>query len=166
MNTFQVWQVANMTAQSGLLLATVLAALYIGRKQYQINEQLVEMQHQPSIEVAPTQSQLQVVNKGSQNVWLWGIALEGQPRDMQKLPRLITRQGFYYFTLDRFKNAVRALGKAGEINLRFDLYISTVHDRRYTINNILHCIASNENVEVHCQTVGLAQADWSAKSQS
>jgi hypothetical protein len=106
MTTFELWQVVNMTAQSFLLLATFLGALYIGFKQYEINQQLVELQHQPTVEVAVADDRLHIFNKGGQSVWLWGTQIESNPRAIEMEPRLITPQGFYYIPLSALKALV------------------------------------------------------------
>lgn len=99
LTTFECWQILNMTAQSFLLLAAFLGAFYVGMKQYQINKQLVELQHQPSVEVAVVDDQLQVLNKGTSSIWLWGTDLEHSQKSIEEKPRLITPSGFYYIPI-------------------------------------------------------------------
>lgn len=161
LSTFEVWQVVNMTAQSFLLLAAFLGALYVGIKQYQINKRLIELQHQPSIEVAATDDQLQVLNKGSSSVWLWGSHVGHSSKVIEKEPRLITPQGFYYIPLVALKaNVLKRVGSVGEERLSLTLFVTTADERKYVIRCMLLCVVASEQVTVHSQTVGIAREEW------
>jgi len=160
---FEMWQVVNMTAQSVLLLATFLGALYVGVKQYQINKQLVELQHQPSVEVATTEDQLRIHNKGGNSIWLWGSHVDHSLKLIENEPRLITPQGFYYIPLAMLKSGVLSLiGQTGEERLTLTLYITTADKRKYVIRNVLLCVATAGQVAVHSQTVGIEHKEWSS----
>jgi len=161
MSTFEIWQVVNMTAQSVLLLATFVGALYVGIKQYQINKQLIELQHQPSVEVATTPDQLQVFNKGSSSLWLWGTHVDHSPKTIEREPRLITPQGFYYIPLASLKaGVIGRVGSNGEERLSLMLYIKTTDGRKYVVQNILLCLVQAGQVSVHSQTVGIEHQEW------
>ncbi len=163
LGTFEIWQVVNMTAQSVLLLATFLGALYVGIKQYQINKQLIELQHQPSVEVAATPDQIQILNKGSNSVWLWGTHVDHSPKTIEAEPRLISPQGFYYIPLAVLKASVLGrVGPTGQERLALLLFIKTADGRKYVVRNLLLCIAQAGEVSVHSQTVAIDFQDWSA----
>jgi hypothetical protein len=158
---FEIWQVVNMTAQSVLLLATFLGALYVGVKQYQINKQLIELQHQPSIEIAATDEQLQILNKGTSSIWLWGTHAEHSNRALEGEPRLITPQGFYYIPLDALKaNILGRIGQDGEEHLALTVFIKTADGRKYTVRSVLFCKVKVGNVEIHSQTIAVDCEDW------
>lgn len=158
---FEVWQVVNMTAQSVLLLATFLGALYVGIKQYQINRQLIELQHQPSVEIAATADQLQIHNKGTSSIWLWGTHAEHSKRTMQNEPRLITPQGFYYIPLDALKvNILGRIGQDGEERLTLMIFIKTSDNQKYSVRNILYCQVVAGNVTIHSQTIAVDRQEW------
>jgi hypothetical protein len=161
LSTFEISQVVNMTVQSILLLATFLGALYVGVKQYQINKQLIELQHQPSLEVAATPDQIQVLNKGNTSVWLWGTEVEHSPKTVETEPRLITPQGFYYIPLAALCENVRArVGPTGQERLTFLLFIKTADGRKYVIRNLLLCIAQEGHVSIRSQTIAIDQQEW------
>lgn len=159
---FELWQVVNMTAQSVLLLAAFLGALYVGIKQYQINKQLIELQHQPSVEVATTEDQLHILNKGSNSIWLWGSHVDHSPKTIEKEPRLITPHGFYYIPLAALKASVlRRVGTGGQERLTLSLFVSTADKRKYVIRNVLLCVVAAGQVSVHSQTVAVEREEWS-----
>ena len=161
MSAFEFWQVVNVTIQSVLLLAIFLGALYIGLKQYEINQQLVELEHQPSVEVAATDERIQIFNKGKHNIWLWGSETELSVKTLEKKPRLITPQGFYYIPLEPFKQSVlQRVGNQGEARINVDLFVSTVGDRKYVVKNIFYCTVADGKVTVHSQTVGITHEEW------
>lgn len=162
LSAFEIWQVVNLTAQSVLLLATFLGALYVGIKQHQINKQLIELQHQPSVEVATASGQLRIFNKGSNSVWLWGTRLDHSPPTIEAAPRLITPQGFYYIPLAALKSSVLGrVGPAGEERLALLLFIKTADGRKYVIRNLLLCVAQAGQVSIHSQTVAIEHQEWS-----
>ena len=159
MNAFESWQVVNMTIQTILLLATFLGALYIGLKQNELNQQLVELQYQPSIEVSVVDDQLQILNKGNHNVWLWGNEIEGN-KAIEKEPRLIPPQGFYYIPLEQLKARVlQNVGKNGEARLNVTTFISTIGDRNYLVRNIFYCVVKESLVTIHSQTIGISKTN-------
>jgi hypothetical protein len=165
MNQFEIWQVVNMTVQSALQLLTLIAASYVGIKQYQINRRLVEMEHEPSVEVAintdKTEDELRVLNKGSKSIWLWGTQLEKTPKLIESEPRLITPQGNYYILLKTLKSAVlERVGSNGEERLSLTLFMKTSDKRMYVVRVVLLCCVENLRVTLHSQTVAIEQEDW------
>lgn len=163
LSTFECWQLINMTAQSFLLLAAFLGAFYVGMKQYQINKQLVELQHQPSVEVAVADEQLQVLNKGTSSIWLWGTDLEHSQKSIEEKPRLITPSGFYYIPIERLKrSSLERIGPNGEEHLSLSIFIKTTDDRKYVIRNNVFCKAQEGNVSVHSQTIAVDNEEWTS----
>lgn len=164
LTTFEYLQLLNMTAQSFLLLATFLGALYVGVKQFQINRQLLELQNQPSIEIGTKDGSLQILNKGHSSIWLWGTQIEDADKAIEAQPRLITPQGFYYLMLDKFmEKALARLGENGQENVTFKLFIKTADGRKYVVRNILLCVVKANKLSVHSQTVGVDHEKWSSK---
>jgi hypothetical protein len=168
MDTFEFWQIVVMVIQSVLLLMTFLGAFYIGRKQNQINQQLIELQHQPSVIVLVDEDRgrLNVTNRGSHNVWLWGTQIE-EDKKMDEHPRLITPKAFYYFpSLAGIKDtALQRCRTSGEVKLPFTLFLSTISERKYIVRCILFCKVTGGKVTVHSQTIGILQREWAYTEQ-
>lgn len=161
MTSFETWQVINMTIQSMLLLAAFLGALYVGLKQYEINEKLVELQYQPSVEIAIAGNQLQVHNKGVHNIWLWGTEIESSSRSIEKDPRLITPGGFYYIPTEKLQKLVQERLKGdGELRLNAMFFVKGAHDRKYTVRNVFYCTVVKGVVSVRAQTIGISSEEW------
>ncbi len=156
MSAFEKWQVVNMTIQSALLLVVFLGALYVGLKQNEINQKLMDIQFTPSAEVAIVGNRFRIYNKGRESIWLWGSQTEGLRKDIQDMPRLITPGGFYYIPTDTLKAFIKQqVGDNGEKRIRINLFIKTAHERRYTIRNVLYCTVVNSIVTINPQTIGM-----------
>ncbi len=160
--SFEIWQVVNMTIQSMLLLAAFLGALYVGLKQYEINEKLLELQYQPSVEIAMADGErLHVNNKGSHSIWLWGTEVESCSKEVEKNPRLITPGGYYYIPADNLKKLVRERLKGdGELWLNSRFFFTTSNDRKYLVRNIFYCTVSKGAITIHSQTIGITNEEW------
>jgi len=164
LSAFECWQLINMTVQSVLLLAAFLGAFYVGMKQYHINKQLIELQHQPSVEIAVNANQLQVLNRGSSSIWLWGTYVDHSSKSIEENPRLITPQGFYYIPIEQLQKSILArVGSVGEERLSLLVFIKTSDGRKYVVRNILFCQVQGGNLSVHSQTIAVDQDEWTSK---
>ena len=161
MNALEKSQVVNMTIQSMLLLVAVLGALYIGFKQNDISQQLLDIQYIPSVAFAVEGNQFRIYSKSKENIWLYGTQTEGLKKNFQEEPRLITPGGYYYIPVEPFKAFIKQqVGNDGEKRIRINLFIQTAHERRYTIRNVLYCAVISGKVEINPQTIGMTLGNW------
>jgi hypothetical protein len=165
MKPFEKSQIRIMRVQTLVLFLTLIAAVYIGLKQTSINEQLLNLNYYPSMEVAYTTSnhRLQMYNKSRQNIWIWGTQLDNTiPANIKGHGRLVTPGGSYYIIGDRLEKLVlKKVGDNGETYLPFNVFIETANKMRYTVQNQLFCQVKDSKVEIHSQTLAIVQEDWS-----
>ncbi len=126
MDKFEKWQVIISISQTIILFFTLVSAIYIGVTQNHINENLLNLNYFPSIEVAytPKKKRLQIYNKGNSNIWLWGTKYMDTKPNIKDKPVLITPNGSYYILAEKFESIVKTqVGKDGETFVPFDLFI-------------------------------------------
>lgn len=177
MTEFETWQAATGVVQTTILLATLVAAVYIGLKQAgiakeqatisarqtEISKELAELPYAVSVEVTyeSTLKRLNIHNKGQTNLYLWGTKLADGPKAIEAEPRLIAPTGFYYLLADSLESV--ALGTTGtSIKTKnvLELYITSQSGSRYVISTILIPEVIRGVVEVHTQTTSIKQESW------
>jgi len=164
MTKFERWQIVVGCIQTTLLMFTLISAIYIGFRQTQINENLLNLNFIPSVEIAYSNGRLQIYNKGMQNIWFWGTKFDDESPTIEKDPRLITPGGFYYIFGDRLERRIKSkIGEDGEIRFPFELFLESSNKIRYIIRNQLFCIAKKGQIYINSQTLALIQRDWSSE---
>jgi hypothetical protein len=166
MNKFEKWQVFIGCIQATLLLLALISAIYIGLKQNQINEKLLNLNYIPSVVVGytPENKRIQIFNKGNSNIWVWGTKYLNTKPNIKDEPRLITPNGSYYILGEEFESLIkRKFKKDGEIFVPFDLFIEGSNNLKYIVRNQLYCKVENNKVSIHPQTLSIIQQDWSEK---
>jgi hypothetical protein len=111
MNKFEKWQVGISISQTVLLFFTLVSAIYIGVKQNNINENLLNLNYFPSVEVAytPENKRIQIYNKGNSNVWLWGTKYMNTKPNIKDKPVLITPNGSYHILAEKFESLINCV---------------------------------------------------------
>ena len=164
MTKFEKWQVAINCFQVFILTLTLACAVYIGLRQNQINEKLLNLNYIPSLEVAYTShdKRIQIYNKGNSNIWLWGTKYLNTKPNIKNEPVLITPGSSYHILAEKFENLIKELiGKDGEKFIPFDLFIESSNNVKYIVKNRLLCIVKNNEVSIHSQTINIIKQDWS-----
>ena len=162
MSKFEKWQVGIGIGQSVILFSTFIAALFIGIKQNQINQNLLDLQFNVSIEITydHAQQHFNIHNKGQNNIWLWGSKLNGAEVALEKEPRQITPGGFYYVITDKFEPEILSkLGQNGEKNVSFDVLVETQNREKWTVHTLLFIQVVEGNIKIHTQTVSVMK-NW------
>lgn len=177
MSAFESWQVITAIAQTAILFATLLAAIYIGLKQAEISNRqadisetqteisksLADLPFVVSAEIAYDQNmkRVNIYNKGQTNIYLWGTKLGDGPKVVEQDPRLITPSGFYYLLADSLEGDLRkALGKESEVQGRFTIYLTSQNDVKYTVSTLLFGKASGDKFTIHTQTTSIRPQEW------
>ena len=163
MNKFEKWQVRISISQTVLLFFTLVSAIYIGVKQNHINENLLNLNYFPSVEVAytPENKRIQIYNKGNSNVWLWGTKYMNTKPNIKDKPVLITPNGSYHILAEKFESLIKTqIGKDGETFVPFDLFIEDSNKTKYVVNNQLYYRVENNKVSIHSQTKSISKQDW------
>src|SRR5690242_17327040 len=93
---FETWQIVLSIIQCVILSGTIYVAWHIGSVQNNINQQLLDLNFRPSLEVTSESDKLNVYNRGKDNVWLWGTQFRDETRTIESSGRLIAPGGFYY----------------------------------------------------------------------
>ena len=177
MSAFETWQVVTSIAQTAILLATLLAAIYIGLKQAEIsnrqadisetqtaiNRSLADLPFVVSAEITFDQhaKRLNIINKGQTNIYLWGTKFGDDPKVVEQEPRLITPGGFYYLLAESLEGDLRkALGKQPEVKGLFIIYLTSQNDVKYTVSTVLLGKLSGDQIAVHTQTTSIRPEVW------
>jgi len=158
---FSVIQIFIAFIQAIILIITVYVAWKIGHVQNNINQQLLDLNFRPSIEVTSEREKLNIYNKGRDNVWLWGAQFNDEPKLIEPSGRLITPDSFYYLFSNKLNEMVNnSLGKNGDANYPFNLFISTTNGKKYTVNLLLYIRVIDGNISINTQTLGFVESDW------
>jgi hypothetical protein len=184
MTAFETWQVIVSIITAAILLATFLAALYIGLKQTEIgrkqteisikqteisekqaaiSQSLLDIPFLISVEVVydPVLKRFNILNKGQTNVFLWGTKLGDGPVSMENEPRLISVGGFYYLLAPAVESDVlKAHPHNGEMRGKLDLYLTSQNDTKYLVSTIIFAKVSGGKCAIHTQTTSIKPREW------
>ena len=133
MNAFESWQVVVLIMQIVIMLATLLAAYYVGlkqveiaQKQNEINARLLKLQDYVAVSVEPNKDEgvIDLWNTGKSNVYLWGFDVPGNNQRLKK-PRLLSIGHRYWIPLPN-------LGKISTTtDFEFKLYLTDEYDSKW-----------------------------------
>lgn len=161
MDPYKNRKIVILIIQTCILLLTFLGALFIGFKQIEINNQLLELNNVVSVEVAYATKKLNVFNKGKNNIWLWGTKISKEPKTIESEPRLITPGGFYYLLTDKLESKIlQEIPGDGSIKVNLDLFIKDGRNKKYIIKNLLFIQVKNKDITIHSQTTSINQSNW------
>jgi len=161
LNLFEKMQVRLGVAQILILTFTLIAAVYIGFQQNSINQKLYDLNFNVSLEVTYDNKQLNIINKGKENVWIWGTKLADNPKNIERDSRLIPPGGFYYMLATRLElDLIKNIGINGEIRLPLEVYIESANQRRYVVKLLLWAIIKDGVLAVHTQTLAIQPFNW------
>jgi hypothetical protein len=164
MTRFEKTQAAISSVQTGILFLTLTAAVWIGWKQDQINENLLDLNYVPEVTITYGAKQINILNGGKTSVTLWGNKLDNEPKDFEGPPRIIAPGAFYYIPAGKFEQEVVAkLGPHGQAFVPFDVYIETENHRKYTVKGLFLCKTVKGSLSVRAQTLSIMASDWSKR---
>lgn len=151
--------------QNLILTLTLAAAIWIGFKQNEINERLLNLNYFPEVEITYDTGRkvINVVNRGKSGLLLWGDKLDGQQKRIESRPEWIAPGGLYYIHADATEQEVRQkLGpNSSGREASFDIYIQTENLKKYTVKGLFIFRTVNGSVVVDAQTLSVAESDWS-----
>lgn len=162
MSAFEKWQVGLDIVTACILLAAFLGALYVGLKQNEINDNLLNLHYSVSLEITHAPGQINVSNKGQTNIMLWGSKIRDHPPVIESSPRIITPGGFYYLRSQGLEEALAkdaASGLAQKI-VPLELYVEAANGSRWIVRTLLYSVAGETGLQIHTQTVSAVQSDW------
>lgn len=107
---------------------TFLGALYIGMKQNEINQKLLDPNFFPSLEIIYSYNQFQIYNRGRDNIWLYGDRASNGQKDILAKVRMIPLGGYHYILgVELEKTVVNLAGDNRGVRIPLDLYIVHIH---------------------------------------
>lgn len=160
-NSHKNWKLIISIIQTVIFFVTFIGAFYIGIKQNEINNQLLELNNVVSVEVGYDINKLDIFNKGKNNIWLWGTKIGEEAKNIESEPRLITPGGFYYLFTDIFEAKIlREIPDNGSKIVNLDIFIKDGRDKKYIIKNLLFIEVKNKNITINSQTTSINQVDW------
>ncbi len=122
---------------------------------------LLENPDAPKVVLQPASGQLNLYNKGSVNLEIWGSKFSTMPADMgepRALPASTEGNNFYFFpTAELEKIAVQIIGPDGEKQAPFEVYISDKMDHYYIARFALLLTVANSKVTIQAQQVAMVQ---------
>jgi len=122
-----------------------------------INEQLLELNYLPSVEVTYSDHRINTVNKGKTNLLIWGDRLSDQQPVMEKDPRLVTPGGSYYILAETFEREVmQKFPDGSDTFVPFEVYIQTENTKKYMVKAQLLVKMKSGVPEIHCQTLSIS----------
>lgn len=140
---------------------TFLGALYIGLKQNEINQNLLDLNYSVSVEVAYVDKQVQIHNKGQTNILLWGNKIGDRQKRLEAEPRYIVPGGFYYILADQWESGlVKTLAQNLESRIPFEVYVESENKRKYIVKGIFFVKIIKGGLEIHSQTLAVAKSEW------
>ena len=115
----------------------------------------------PSVLLLPSVGQLDLHNKGANNLHLWGTKFNGLPAEIEKQARIIGKGTFYYFFTEKLRSAMLTdIGPDGEKLIPFEVYIADDNGKQYIANFNLLIKMKNSIMEVHTQQLGVIAGTW------
>lgn len=120
------------------------------------------LKFEPSVDLIYAGDQLQIWNRGSTNLALWGDKYDGERGDHSGPPFVISPASNRYLLTDKLKPYILGqLGQNGEAHVPFDLYISTADNQKYVMHGELWEIVKDGQITIHTQNHGFEKRDWS-----
>jgi hypothetical protein len=114
----------------------------------------------PSVALIPAAGQLNLYNKGDLDLQLWGDKVAGSPPEIDEQARIIARDEFYSFPIDRLKAVMPpATGHDREKLISFEVYLSDMSGRNYIAKFDLLVKITSGNMTIHTQQLGLRLAN-------
>lgn len=161
LSRFEKWQLAFTATQTFIFIATLVAAVWLGIRQNEINKQILDLNFRLSLEISYDTGRLNIYNKGKENVWVWGSQFADEPVQIEALGRLIVPGGFYYLLTDRLQDMMqKQLGTVGEAFFPWNIFVSTENGKKYTAKILLFVKMAAGEIAVHTQTVSFVESDW------
>jgi hypothetical protein len=158
---FEKIQILLSIMQGGILILTLIVAWRIGSVQNSINQQLLDMNFRLSLEVTYENDKLNIVNKGKDNVWVWGTQVRDESKTIESNGRLITPNGYYYLFTDKFRTySEKYIGTDGEGTFPFNIFVATENGKRYTAKFLLFVKMINGTMTLNTQAIGFVESDW------
>lgn len=165
MTAFEKWQVIIGITSACLLLAAFLGALLVGLRQNEINQRLLDLQYNVSVDITYDSSRLNISNKSTTNLFLWGAKTGSNEAVMEDQPRLISPGGYYYINAVGVEAVLRRLADASALPefLAVELYVESANQRKWTVNCLLKPTLNGEKMHVLTQTVAIIPDGWAGK---
>jgi hypothetical protein len=96
--------------------------------------------------------QVQIHNRGTTNLYLWGAAYGAARTPIAKEPAMIAPGAYYYLFADAMERQFQdSLNKNGEGTTPFHAFITTEDSAKYTIRGILLGKMTNKMLTIHTQ---------------
>ena len=141
MTKFERTQVWFTAVQTAIFLCTLSAAIYLGVGQNRINQQLLEMNFIPSVEVVLENHQLMFRNSGKDNVWLCGQRFGAFPPLLEPEPTIMvvgaTSASMDSAAFEQFVMTHVPPDTEKESRTPYTLYIRAADGKYYDINNTI-----------------------------
>jgi hypothetical protein len=161
----RIGKISGLAVQNCILAATLVAAVFIGIKQNEINEHLLDLNYYPELAIVydAGTKQVRIFNYGKSGVLLWGDQLDDEPKDIEAKSYLIAPGSFYYMHGEKLQDYVlKKIGPNGGRSEPFSIFVETENSRKYTVEGQLNYHTTNSVVSVDAQTLAVVAKDWSS----
>jgi hypothetical protein len=152
------------------LIATLFTAIIIGIRQNDINQNLVDLNFFPSVEVVYDNNQIRILNHGEKDVFIGPMVFYDKFENVGKINvrdediRLITPNGFYYFSIELLDTTIdkyeKEIGRNGDAVIPFDVFLKSFEGKKYIVKNLLYIIFKDDAPDIRTQTLSIIKSNW------
>jgi hypothetical protein len=134
------------------------------QSQFGLNQQQLALNYAPSLDLIYAGEQLQLWNRGKNNLYLWGNKYDSLPQDFDGKSYAIGPGSYYYLLTDKLKSRILTeIGQDGEDRVPLELYISTEDKKKYIVHAELWEVVKTGQITIHTQNHGYEPKDWRLK---
>ena len=162
MSSFETWQIILMPAQTMVFAVTAFAAYLIGKRQNEINKQLLDLNYLPYI-VLNYEDKLRrftISNCGRTSVFLYGTKLGDDALQLSKVGYQIPPGNFYFIPAGNLGKHISWGDKQyAEQNIPFEIYLESENKTKYRVINNLLIRKGGERATVQTQMFSAEKID-------
>jgi hypothetical protein len=168
MNAFEKWQFVIFCMNTAILLIGTLSAVYIGfkqneisSKQTKINEQLLDLEYEISVEVnyRLPDKKILLFNRGRHNIYFGGGKFGDDPPDLRTPPAQIAVGGTHFISTEDPAKFVPAAGNARK-QIPCDIYLLDERGTKYVLHSVLTVHQEDDKVDISFRTSAPEKKKW------
>lgn len=116
----------------------------------------------PTILLLPAKGKLELINKGKEDLYLYGTKFSNTQKIIENEPRTVPLEPLcYYFLIDKLEdNARQVIGLNGEALEPFEIYLTDSRNNKFIARFCLKIVAANGVITIHTQQLGVKREEW------
>lgn len=106
-------------------------------------------------------SKIEIVNRGTQDIYLYGTQFNNEKSTVDKEKRIIPSGMSYYLNCDSLEEWIKVnIGENGEQHVSFNIFLTDINQKKYIMKNILYIRVLNGNITIQPQMLSLENTNW------